>query len=888
MRRLLQKLRPGGGEPPGSLRSEVRAELRFHIEEEVDRLVRQGCDPVQARQEVMQQFHAGVESECIRISARRMRRQRWEAAVQSLVQDFWLVIRSFSRRPGLPLVSVLTFALGAGAVTTIFSVADGVLWRPLPYQSPEQLVRLAGTWPRGGQATLAPPMFFDWQRQSRSFSALAAVVTENMDLQTEGQPQRFKGGAVSAEFLPLLGIAPGRGRWFEESEDEPSANKTVVLSHRVWRSHWEADPAIIGRALTLNGNPYTVIGVMPADFHPPQGLNLERVDVWFPLAFFNADLDSHNISFLRVIGRLKDGVSLESARQEMDSLSERLVQGYPARSYPDPFGYQAEPLQRSGVGRVEPTLLMLLGAVGLLLLIASLNVAGLQLVRSDSRREELALRGALGASRSRIVRHLLSESLVLALTGGAAGVLIAVLGVRAFAAFGPGDLPRMAEISVNFRVLGFAIAVSALAGILFGFLPALRTTRISLLANLGKGAAGSSASGPGRSRLQSAFVVVQTGMALVLLTGAGLLLNSLARLVQVDPGFDPGNVTVMHLSLGTGYQTKEQRTAFFTQLLDNLRALPGVESAGLCNGLPFGVSGTGGRVVFEEADVSSGSSRWQLVSDGFLSTIGVDVLAGGRSLSPQDILAGAPVVLVNKAFADKYWPGQEAVGKRIKIISTGKDAPWLEVAGITPSFKQNRLGQPGQPEAFVPYTQPHFIFPFMDFAVRSSLEPQGLARSLRNAVWSVDPNQPVDWISSLQQRISLSLSQPRFYAILLSLFAALALILAAVGIYGTLSFWVSQRTCELSIRMALGASGRRLAVGVLRQGLALVLAGTAIGLAASSLASRTLSNFLYGVSPTDWMTFTAVSLFLVLTATAAISLPARRAMQVDPIKNLRT
>ncbi|MEE8585570.1 MAG: FtsX-like permease family protein, partial [Acidobacteriota bacterium] len=485
----------------------------------------------------------------------------------------------------------------------------------------------------------------------------------------------------------------------------------------------------------------------------------------------------------------------------------------------------------------------------------------------------------MGASRSRIVRHLLSESLVLALTGGAAGVLIAVLGVRAFAAFGPGDIPRMAEISVNFRVLGFAVAVSALAGILFGFLPALRTTRISLLANLGKGAAGSSASGPGRSRLQSAFVVVQTGMALVLLTGAGLLLNSLARLVQVDPGFDPGNVTVMHLSLGTGYQTKEQRTAFFTQLLDNLRALPGVESAGLCSGIPFGVSAMGGQVVFEEADVSSGSSLFRLVSDGFLSTIGVDVLAGGRPLSPQDILAGAPVVLVNKAFADKYWPGQEAVGKSIKI-STEKDAPWLEVAGITPSFKQMRLGWPVRSEVFVPYTQLHFIRPSMDFAVRSSLEPQGLARSLRNAVWSVDPNQPVDWISSLQQRISLSLSQPRFYAILLSLFAALALILAAVGIYGTLSFWVSQRTCELSIRMALGASGRRLAAGVLRQGLALVLAGTAIGLAASSLASRTLSSFLYGVSPTDWMTFTAVSLFLVLTATAAISLPARRAMQV--------
>ncbi|MEE8585569.1 MAG: ABC transporter permease [Acidobacteriota bacterium] len=335
MRRLLQKLRPGGDEPPGSLRSEVRAELRFHIEEEVDRLVRQGCDPVQARKEVMQQFHPGVESECIRISARRMRRQRWEEAVQSLVQDFWLVIRSFSRRPGLPLVSVLTFALGAGAVTTIFSVADGVLWRPLPYQSPEQLVRMNGSWPRGGGAPLAPPMFFDWQRQSRSFSALAAVVTGNVDLQTEGQPQRFKFGAVSAEFLPLLGIAPGWGRWFEESEDEPSANKTVVLSHRVWRSLWEADPAIIGRALTLNGNPYTVIGVMPADFHPPQDFGLERVDVWFPLAFFSdaasnpfggkVDLDSHNMRLLSVIGRLKDGVSLESARQEMDSLSERLV-----------------------------------------------------------------------------------------------------------------------------------------------------------------------------------------------------------------------------------------------------------------------------------------------------------------------------------------------------------------------------------------------------------------------------------------------------------------------------------------------------------------------------------------------------------------------------------
>jgi putative ABC transport system permease protein len=800
--------------------------------------------------------------------------------MRTLLQDLRFGWRTLWRRPGFTAVAVLTLALGIGANTAIFSVVNAVLLRPLPYEGSEWLVVLTEESRQNPSMFISYPNFLDWKERSRSFEALAVHRQQAFILTGGEEPERLDGRQVSADFFNVFGVRPELGRAFLGEEDRPGGRPVAVLSHGLWERRFGGGPGVVGGTITLDGRPFTVVGVLPEGFRAAG-----EADVFVPFGQWSGQPGWMNRDVRpggRAVGRLKTGTSIESARAEMRAITAGLEAQHPRTN--TGVGVRLVPLYESVVGDTRPALLMLLGAVALLLLIACANIANLLLARAASRRQEFAVRAALGASRWRLARQLLTESVVLALLGGGLGLLLALWGVDLLSASGAGNLPRATEIGVDARVVAFTALVTLLTGVAFGLVPALQNS--AAVPGSALKAAGRGASASGGRRLSGALIIAETALALVLLVGAGLLVKSFARLQEVDPGFDHENVLTMRVPLPRARYAKDEQVAeFYRALLERVRSLPGVESAAVANELPF--TGRGWPVEVEAADRpvppagQSPVADWGIVSPEYFRTMGIPLIRG-RALAESDTAAARRVVVVDEEVARHFWPGGEAVGQRLRVV--GPDP--FEVVGVARRVRNYGLDADSRMRVYVPAAQTPMHM--MNLAVRASgPDAEGLAKAVAGEVRALDSGQPVYGVRTMERIVSESLAPRRFNMALVALFAAGALLLASIGIYGVIAYTVARRTREIGIRVALGARRGDVLRLVLGQGMRPALAGVGLGLAASLALTRLMSSLLYGVSATDPVTFAAVSGLLVVVALLACYFPARRATKVDPAVALR-
>lgn len=794
-----------------------------------------------------------------------------------LITDLRRAAASFMRTPGFAAVAVLALALGIGVNTAIFTVVSGVLLRPLPYPEPERLVAIYERVPDNPRLAVAPPSIADWAG-NRAFSSWAVTAGDSLVLLGRGEPERLEATAVSGDFFQTLQVAPERGRWLEPRDDQAGAEPVVVLGHALWKRSFGGDPSIVGRQVTLTDKSYTVAGVMPPGFAFPG-----ETEAWVALQL-PADqlLDDNRYShYLAGVGRLAPGVGIEKASASLNAIAARVGarfgDGYAGR------GVNLVPLRADLVGDVRPALLLLLVAVGFVLIIACVNVANLLLARSAERDREVAIRAALGASQLRLASHFAAEGLVLTIAGGLAGLLLAAWARDAILWLVPADLPRLDEVSLDWRVFAFAASTAIVTGLLLGLAPAVfarRRAHASRLAS--RGTAGSRE----RARVQSALMIAEVALSLILLLGAGLLANTFWRLTAVDPGFKAADVLTFEVMLPPpAYPAAEARARFQEDVLARLARLPGARRAGAATNLPL--SGTNMAFAFfypgERMETAKPHpANYRAVSPGYLEAIGVPLVAG-RWLAESDRADRAPVVVVNQAFARRYFPGRQAIGERISI-TRGRDLVWREIVGIVGDLRHRALSADADPEMYVPF-QDDPVF-FMRFALNAA-NAESLAGSARAAVWEVDRNLPVTKMRPLEALVAASVAQPRFHALLVGGFALLALVLAAIGLYGVVARLVAQRTQEIGVRSALGASPRQILALVGGHVSRLVLAGLLIGLAGALALTRTLERFLFGVQPTDVSTFAAVTAIFALVAGVAAWLPARRALRVDPVEALR-
>jgi len=806
-------------------------------------------------------------------------------------QDLRYGARMLRKQPGFTLIAVLTLALGIGANTAIFTVVNGVLLRPLPFRESGRLMSVWSTDTRRAESKswTSYPDFVDLRAQSRSFERLAAW-TEIDHTLTEGEePQRVRCAWVTADLFALLGVSPKLGRAFDAAEFKADQH-VVILSHALWQRRFGAAPDLPGRQLSINEMSYTVVGVLPAGFQFP--LQGEAFEVWMPLPDRAEGIHGRReAQVLEVIGRLKPNVTTQQAQAELETITAALRAQYPETN--KFTGARVVPALEELTGDLRRPLLVLFGAVGCVLLIACVNVAGLLLARGATRQREMAVRAALGAPRSRIIRQLLTESLLLACLGGGLGVLLAAWGVDALLALSPGDLPRLEEVGLDGRVLGFTLLLSLLTGVLFGLAPAWSASKIDLTTSLKEGARGATDGATGR-RLRSALVVAEVALALVLLAGAGLLTKSFWRLRQVDPGFDPRNVLTLRLSLdGYKYKTPAEWADWFRRLQERLQTIPGVRGASVVMPVPLhGLKLFDGLTFpFEiEGRPMEKSERPRIggydIQPGYFRTLGIRLVAG-RDFTPRDDAQAPPVVIINEEFARRYFPNENPLGHRLRIDSSLDAAPppMREVVGVVGDVKGSRLDAGVRPEVYTPHAQDPFNEMYV--AVKTDSDPRGFVRAVRAAVSELDPHQAFYDVRTLDERRDASIAQQRYSMLLLAIFAALALTLTAVGLYGVVAYTVTQRTHEIGIRVALGAEPRDVFRLVITRGMALVFAGMAIGLVASLALTRLVEGLLYGVSATDPVTFMVISLLLAGVALVACYLPARRATKVDPMVALR-
>ena len=810
--------------------------------------------------------------------------------MDTLWQDIRFGFRTLLRSSATSAVALLTLALGIGANTAVFSVVSGVLLKPLPYPDPDELVVVMESNPGRGfpRFSVSPPNFDDWRRQNQVFESIAASARERFNLTGDERPEAVSGSRVTPEYFGVLGIRPVLGRGFLPGENRPGGPNVAVLSHELWQRRFGSDPGILNRQVPIDGESYTVIGVMPP------GLE-NRSQIWLPLVW-DFPPDTRGGHFLQAIGRLKDGVTLVKAQVEMKALAARLE-----RQYPESNSGWTTVLSRYHdliVEDVRPALLLLLAAVAFVLLIACANVANILLARLAAREREIAVRTALGAGRARLVRQMLTESLVLFLLGGALGLLLAHWGTRVMVALYGEDLPRREAIGLGGLeggVLLFTVVLSLVTGLLFGLAPALSATSGGVFEALKEG--GRAVAGGARGRLlRNLLVLGEVAVALVLLVGAALLLQSFARLRAVDPGFDSAGVLTAEVVLpGKKYEAPERQIAFTRELLDRLRAVPGVQTADTVFPLPLG----GNNFVLsfsvqgrpEPPNGQEPSANIRLITPDFFRTLGIRVLQG-RVFTPRDDTKSVPVIIVNKTMAERTWPGENPLGKRISFGGNdeGEDQ-WQEVVGVVEDIHHQSLDQDAGAEVYWPQLQNPFTN-HMSILLRTAGEPTQLAGALREAVSSVDSDLPVDQVRTMETVVSEALAGSRFQTVLLGTFAGVALLLAAIGVYGVISYSVAQRTHEIGIRMALGARRLEVLGLVIRQGMALVLAGVALGLAVAVALiwwlSERVASFLYGGKAFDPLTLVAVPLVLLAVALLANWLPARRATEVEPVVALRS
>jgi predicted permease len=810
--------------------------------------------------------------------------------LDSFLKDIRYGVRNLARTPGFTAVAVLTLALGIGANTAIFSVVENVLLRPLPYPHPENLVEIWNTYPpQVPRAGLSPGDYADWQEHAASFSEMGAYteISKGLNLTGDGEPQRVLVGYATSDLFPLLGVRVLAGRSFVPEENRAGSAPIVILGHRLWQSRFGGDPAIIDRTVTLDNKRYTVVGILPAGFQL-----LRWADLWMPLGQYDDDLTEHIHHAFVAIARLKPGVSLSQARDEIGRLNQQ-----EAIAYPDAhkgFGVLVEKLQDPSAAGLRSTLLVLFGAVGLVLLIACANIVNLLLVRNAAREREVAVRTALGASPWRLIRQLLTESTLLSLLGGVLGVFFAIAGSRALRALVPADQAIWNGTSLNGWVLGFTIAVCLATGLVCGLLPAARTLKTNLAGVLKQGSKGASSSG--HHKTHNLLVISEIAMALVPLIGAGLLLRSFQHLLEVDPGFHPDHILTMEIQqpalsfaqvnqLSPEEQLKlgEKQSSQFEQIAAQIRALPGIKEAGGIDDLPLGNEfRQASRFVIEAQPVPAAGARpvaqTRTVSLRYFSSLGIPLRAG-RYFNEDDwkILN----IVINENMARRYWPQGDALGKRVNFCSLDPKPCWFSVIGIVGNVHQFGLDAgPTFDAYFVGGWTPYLV-------VHTASDPVTVAAGIMDVVHKVDPRLPVTHMTTMDGLLSDSVSPRRFSAVLVGIFAALALLLAAVGIYGVMSYTVSQRTQEIGLRLALGAQLTNVRGMILGQSLKLTLIGVGLGLAGAFVLSRFLASLLFGIGTYDPVTFLGVALLLIGVALAASYLPARRAMRVDPIVALR-
>ncbi len=790
------------------------------------------------------------------------------------IQDLRFGARMLLKQPGFTLIAVITLALGIGANTAIFSVVNGVLLKPLPYDQPGQLVQL---WedPRSGtrKNRIAPGAFLDWRDHNTTLESLSVFGGASLNLTGAGEPERLNGVEMSAGGLEILRARPLLGRTFAPDEDQQGKNKVVVLTYRLWQRRWNGDAAIIGRTVQFGGQSYTVIGVLPPNFLP-----WETAEFVIPYVFSPQAAQQRGIHFLRAFARLKPGVSVEQAQAELNAIAQRFKPLYPVSK--KDWGVTIVPLHEEITGQIKPTLLLLLGAVALVLLIACANVANLLLARASARQRELVVRAALGAGRWRIVRQLLTESLLLALLGALCGLLLAYWSLDTLTRLIAVNLPRAQEVNLDLRVLGFTLLVSMVTGLAFGLAPAYQAARLNLNDTLKEGGRGLLTNS--RNRLRGGLLIAEVALALMLLVGAGLLMKSFIRLSNVPLGFNPQNVLTMQITLPEKkYPDAARRSAFFEQALQRIEALSGVEAAGLTWTLPVagGPPSNGFKIEGRKSAPDGGDADFDYCTPNFFRALGIQLLKG-RFFDARDTAASPRVVIVNAAFVRAYFPNEEPLGQRLQI-----DKESWEIVGVVGDWRNRGLTEKVRPRYYMP--QPFSRFSNGSLIVRTASAPLAMAERVRKAILAVDSEQPVANMRTLEDVIATSVAQRRLTLRLIGLFAVIALLLAAVGLYGVMAYVVSLRTNEIGIRLALGAQTRDVLKLVIRQGMTLVGIGLLIGLIGAFSLARFIATQLYEVSALDPATFALVSLLLTGVALLACYIPARRATKVDPLTALR-
>ncbi len=797
----------------------------------------------------------------------------------TLWQDLRYGARMLLKRPGFAALAALTLAVGIGANTAIFSVVNTVLLRPLPYSDPDRLMLIRETkLPQFPEFAIAPGNFLDWQSQQETFDRFEAFRGFYYNLTGTGAPERLRASRVTAGLFPTLGVQPALGRDFLAEEDRPGSDAVVIISHGLWQRRFGGDANIVGQPLQLNGRSYQVIGVMPESLR-----FLDRnAELWTPIAFTDQERQNHGGHYISAIARLKPGVTPEQAQTNLATIAARLEQQYPDTNAG--WGIKLIPLFEAAVGEMRPTLWVLLGAVALVLLIACANVANLLLARASSRHKEIAIRSALGASRRRLVRQLLTESLLLALVGGAVGVLLAYWGLDLLLSLAPENLPRMRDVSLDARALGYTFAVTLLTGVIFGLAPALQSSNPDLNETLKEGGRGST--GGRRQRVRSLLVVTEVALALVLLAGAGLMLKSFWRLQQVDPGFNAENALVVNVNLPPSkYADAQQQAAFFRQLLERTATLPGVQAVGATQSMPIINDFILGLVIEGRPPAAPGdepSTNYYAISPDYFRAMGIPLIRG-RAFTERDTTGAPRVAIVNETFARRFFPDEDPIGKRIHV--TNGPETFREIVGIVGDVRHYGLEREAPAQAYEPYLQQPFAG--MSIVVRTAADPANLSAAMRQEVFALDKDQPVASVRTLEEILAESVAQRRFSMFLLGLFGGIALLLASVGIFGVMNYTVAQRTHEIGIRLALGAQRRDILRLVVGQGMGLALIGVALGLVAAFAGTRVMASMLYGVSATDPLTFTGVALLLAVVAFLACYLPARRATKVDPMIALR-